>query len=891
LTLSARLTVAMVALVIVTVAAVGWFTYSNLQKAIVPVEFDRLLVHTRAAAVDLANYVREPGNDMLALSGSEVLSGLVRASVNGGTDPESGLSAEMWRGYLAHTFESQLRAKSSYIQLRLIAAAGEGREILRVERSAPDGSIVTVPQPELQAKGQRDYFQRALTLPPGEVYVSPIELNQEHGTIQVPYLPVLRAATPIMTADGDLFGVLVVNLDMRPILERLRSGGQFGNAVRLVNDDGAYLVHPDPQRDFGWELGRPFGLSDEFPSLTDEALGDAGGVFPVEDSEGALQAIAIVPASISGTLPVKLVQVVPFEDLLQSAKTVGESSLLAGGVAILAATLLAAFMARQMSRPLSQMASAVTALSRGEPATLPVSAPSEIGQVAATLDHYIQRERLFGAAIESSDDAVIIGGLDGTITSWNPAAERMFGYSADEAVGANAAMLIPPGREEEFLSNRERLHRGETIRLPATERLRKSGDKITVSLTVSPVLAPDGTIAGGCAIERDMTERERLVDRLQQSEKMEAIGNLTGGIAHDFNNLLAVIIGNLDLLTTRVKGDTNSAELAETALQASLRGAELTRQLLAFARRQPLEPQIADVNERLTALVKLLERTLGAKVHIDLALSDGLWAVMIDPGKFDSAIVNLAVNARDAMQEEGTLRIATYNVSIDRDDPYIAVSLAPGRYILVEVSDTGSGMLPEVLNRAFEPFFTTKAQGKGTGLGLSMVFGFVTQSGGLLNAYSEPEQGTTFRLYFPRAEGETVSDDGQTPKAAAIDWGEGGHILVVEDNPAVRQVVTRQLQDLGYRVTETSSGNDALRILQRETEIDLVFSDVVMEGGIDGVELAKRIEQEWPKVKVLLTSGYPETLVRGKNAVSAGILSKPYRKSELAERIAQVMRS
>ncbi len=383
------------------------------------------------------------------------------------------------------------------------------------------------------------------------------------------------------------------------------------------------------------------------------------------------------------------------------------------------------------------------------------------------------------------------------------------------------------------------------------------------------------------------TERRRTEERLVQAQKMEAIGSLTGGMAHDFNNLLGIIIGNLDLLRGQLAGQPGGAaeadELAHEALDAAMRGADLTRRLLAFARRQPLQPERVDLNDLVGGMAKLLSRTLGETIAVSLDLAADVWPVVIDPAQLEASLANLATNARDAMPGGGRLMIATANRHLDADYALQYPEIAPGDYVMLEVSDTGTGMMPEVLSRVFEPFFTTKPQGKGTGLGLSMVFGFLKQSGGHINVYSEPGVGTTFRLYLPRAPaGAAAAADTRAATLAAASRGET--VLAVEDNMALCRVVLRQLRDLGYRVLEAENAAAALALLESET-VDLVFSDVIMAGEIDGYGLAHAVRARWPGVKIVLTSGFPQTKLDGERAASDEfrLLSKPYRREDLAK--------
>lgn len=392
-------------------------------------------------------------------------------------------------------------------------------------------------------------------------------------------------------------------------------------------------------------------------------------------------------------------------------------------------------------------------------------------------------------------------------------------------------------------------------------------------------------------VVHDVTESRLIEKRLVQAQKMEAIGNLTGGMAHDFNNLLAIIIGNLELLPEDVLEREDASVLIENSLDAALRGADLTRRLLAFASRQPLQPQSVSPNDLVNGIVELLKRTLGESIQIGLELDRQVGPILVDPAQFEASITNLANNARDAMPKGGRLVITTSNRYVDADHIAGRFEVSEGDYVVLEVSDTGIGMTPEVMANVFDPFFTTKEPGKGTGLGLSMVFGFMKQSGGYVDVYSEPDAGTTFRLYFPRDLGEAQAAVRQVAEEGA---GNGGTetVLVVEDNDAIRQVVVRQLSEFGYRVVEAVDAASALELLQ-SAKVDLLFTDVVMPGEFDGKDLAKAVLARFPTVKVLLTSGFPQARLNGDSRIIEGVrlLPKPYRRTELAQALREVLDS
>ena len=374
--------------------------------------------------------------------------------------------------------------------------------------------------------------------------------------------------------------------------------------------------------------------------------------------------------------------------------------------------------------------------------------------------------------------------------------------------------------------------------------------------------------------------------RLLQSQRMEAIGQLTGGVAHDFNNLLTVVLGNADLLAEMSADDPARRQLAEMIGAAAQRGAALTQQLLAFARKQPLDPSVVDVSQRVAALDSMLRRTLGEHIEIELVRAAGLWPAMVDPAQLENALLNLCLNARDAMPTGGKLTLETANAALDQRYADQHPDVAPGQYVMLAVSDTGVGIPPEHLARVFEPFFTTKEKGRGTGLGLAMVYGFAKQSAGHVGVYSEPGHGTTIKLYLPRAQGARPAPVDPKAQEPAIRGGTES-VLVVEDDEPVRQLACLELRALGYRVLEAPNGADALRIVESDEPIELLFTDVVMPGGMSGRQLADAARQLRPGLRVLYTSGYTENAIVHHGRLDPGVmlLPKPYRRADLARAI------
>jgi PAS domain S-box-containing protein len=627
-------------------------------------------------------------------------------------------------------------------------------------------------------------------------------------------------------------------------------------------------------------------------------------------------------------------------------------------------------------------------------------------------DRHASREQLFSAVIESSNDAIITAALDGTVTAWNTAAERLFGYSESEALGKHIAMLVQPEQRGEVDGILGRIGGGEAIQDFETVRRRKDGQTVEVSLSIFPIRSASGTNIGASGIARDITERKRtqrallreieerqqifensqdlilvsdtagtvlqvspsvltilgyrpeemigrnavefitpqdlelarkgmraarsgghvrsfetrynhksgrpvtlnwlgawseqarryyfigrdLTDihaaeaQFRQAQKMEAIGQLTGGVAHDFNNILTVITGTIGVLAEAVADRPELASIAKLIDEAAERGAQLTKHLLAFARKQPLRPSEIDLNALLLESAKLLRPALGEHIEILPRLAEDAWPALVDPNQLSSAILNLALNARDAMPRGGKLVLETANATLD--EIYVSMNdeVAVGDYVMIAVSDTGCGIPAALLDKVFDPFFTTKEVGKGTGLGLSMVFGFVKQSGGHIKIYSEEGHGTTVKIYLPRSTGAGQGAADASPSAEI----EGGDetVLIVEDDALVRKHVVTLVASLGYRTLEAANAAEALAIIDSGTPIDLLFTDVIMPGSRNGRQLVDEALRHRPGLKTLFTSGYTENAVIHHGRLDPGVLllAKPYRKPELARMIRLALR-
>ncbi len=618
-----------------------------------------------------------------------------------------------------------------------------------------------------------------------------------------------------------------------------------------------------------------------------------------------------------------------------------------------------------------------------------------------------ERDRLFGAVVDSSNDAIITKTLDGTVTAWNTAAQRLFGYSSAEAVGKHIRLIVPQQRRDEMYDFLERIGRGERIERYETRRQHKDGHEVDVVLSISPIYSATGDIIGASKVARDITEskqaqtvlqqqteeRQRIFETSQdlilvtdtfgnflqvspssmsilgyrpeemtghsavefihpddlestreemrtarrgqqlrsfearyrhkdgrtvilnwkgtwsgpvrrhyfigrdvteqraaesqfrQAQKMDAIGQLTGGVAHDFNNVLTVITGTIEILADAVADNPELVSLTQLIDDAVERGAHLTRHLLAFARKQPLQPREIDVNGLILETARLLHPTLGEQIEISTKLAEDPWKAMVDPNQLATAILNLALNARDAMSGGGKLTLDTRNVHLDDGYASMHSDVAVGNYVMVGVSDTGSGIPAANLDKVFDPFFTTKEVGKGTGLGLSMVFGFIKQSGGHIKIYSEEGHGTSVKMYLPRSTG-LAETEAELQITATVQSGDET-VLIVEDDAMVRRNVMRQIKSLGYTALEAANAAEALKIIGSHATIDLLFTDVIMPGSMNGRQFVDEALRRRPSLKALFTSGYTENAIlhHGRLDIGVLLLAKPYRKAELARMI------
>ena len=508
--------------------------------------------------------------------------------------------------------------------------------------------------------------------------------------------------------------------------------------------------------------------------------------------------------------------------------------------------------------------------------------------------------RILATLIEASPLAIVTFDPEGVVTMWNPAAERIFGWSENEALGTRLP-FVPAEKQEEFLALRRRALLGEVFTEPELHRRRADGSPIVVSVSTSPLRRTDGTIYGIMSILMDVTEakaaeetRNRLTmveEQLRQSQKMEAVGRLAGGVAHDFNNLLTAISGYSDLLLHRLPDYSTLRRDVEEIRKAGDRAAALTRQLLAFSRRQLLRPEVLDLNGVVTKMRQMLRRLIGENIELSIDLSPSLSRVKVDPGQIEQVILNLAVNARDAMPDGGRITIATADAELSPAYAATHPEVRPGPHVLLSVADTGQGMSDETQAHLFEPFFTTKERGNGTGLGLATVYGIVQQSGGHIRVNSAADRGSTFLIYLPRIEAAEDGDRGADRPLLPHASPGTETVLLAEDEEVVRRLARELLTGNGYKVLEAANGREALLLSEgHRGEIHLLLTDVVMPK-MSGRELGERIRLQRPGLRVLYMSGYTDDAILRRGVLEDGIpfLQKPFTPEAFARKVREVL--
>jgi PAS domain S-box-containing protein len=533
----------------------------------------------------------------------------------------------------------------------------------------------------------------------------------------------------------------------------------------------------------------------------------------------------------------------------------------------------------------------------------PLESPEGILVTAAIRDitvrkdaekHLAQMEERYRGLMEAAPDGMVVVNQSGEIVLLNVQAEKQFGYRRDELLGQNVKNIIPEGFAERLIADALRTTAEALAQQIGTgielHGRRKDGTVFPIEIMLSPLESAEGILV--TAAIRDISERKQLERQWHQSQKMEAVGQLTGGIAHDFNNLLGVIIGNLDLLDRLVAGNEAAVKRVQTAQKAAARGADITRRLLMFSSNEELKPSVVLLEDSIQNMIELASRGLGPEIKITTHVDESVPPLFVDPAGLESALLNLVVNARDAMPKGGSIIISSRVQKLEDSHPAVqAGDLKAGRYVCVSVTDTGQGMSKETLERAFEPFFTTKPRNKGTGLGLAMVYGFVKKSGGAVRVYSELGIGTTVSLYLPLVANLSRPVAANSPKP--LNGKLHGTVLVVDDEVDLLEVALAYLAEMGFTAFEAKDGASALEVLAQRSDIDLMVTDIVMPGGMNGVELAKKALALHPDLKIIYSSGFPSEALAEKSMplVDGPLLRKPYQRTEFAAIVHSVMES
>jgi len=773
--------------------------------------------------------------------------------------------------------------------------------------TGPDGQVICSALPMKQPTNfaDREWFPHILHT--RKFTVSEYIIGRITG------IPSIVLSYPILAGKDHLKGVAFASLDLTWLQQIVAKANLPPDSVFTVFDRKGTILsrYPDPEK---W-VGR--SMSDA-PIVKTILTRQGEGTVETTGIDGVLRLYAFTPLSsraevgayVSVGIPSKVAFAEADRNMVRNLAWLGLVAML---------TFLAAWFGGNLFilRPVNRLSNTTKRLADGD-LTVRVGPPydkGEIGRVAQAFDQMAEslerresERRRAEDALQRSQarlqlqiDRMPIGCImwdpDFRVTSWNPAAEKIFGFTAEEMMGKHPYGLIVPKEVQSHVDSIwQRLLGGDSTAHSVNDNMTKDGRTITCEWSNTPIKEADGTVLGVLSMVQDITERKRaeeekvtLQEQLRQSQKMEAIGSLAGGVAHDFNNLLTIIKGNSQLSLMELKAGDPLRENIEQVEKAADRAAALTRQLLAFSRRQVLETKVLDLNTILRDLDKMLRRVIGEDIELVTLLAENLGTVKADPGQIEQVVMNLAVNARDAMLKGGKLTIETANVDLDEVYARSHVAVTPGRYVMLSVSDTGVGMPPEVKEHIFEPFFTTKEKGKGTGLGLSTVHGIVKQSGGNIWVYSEPGQGTAFKIYLPRVD-ELPEEAGEKVVQKELPGG-GETILVVEDEEKVRQVTVQILTKNGYTVLEASHGDEARQICEQHGgPIHLIMTDVVLPG-MNGRELAECLVSSRPGAKVLYMSGYTDNAIVHHGVLDKGVnfIQKPFTIDGLTKKVRKVL--
>ncbi|MBX3117669.1 MAG: PAS domain S-box protein [Fimbriimonadaceae bacterium] len=887
--LSTRLIIASVFLVAFTALSVGYLSYRNLESVIIPTEMERLETLTRRRTAQFTSFTEDTQAEIISVRGSEAVEGIIRATVGGGIDSVAGETLEEWKRVLANNLAASLKARPSYYQFRLIGVANGGKELVRVDRGGQEGSIRIVQSDGLQEKGSRSYFARTLELQNGETYVSPVELNREQGKVEVPHVPIMRVCTPVHLPSGKVFAILVISIDMRIVLERIRSMAAVGATLYAVDSQGNYLIHPQKDREFASDLGKDSTWQEDFPSFTSAfASGEDIAYATMGSGPDQLYVVASTVQLMDKKF-VAIIQTMPRSIVMAPADAVRKAGMFGGFAAVVIAVLFAVLIARSQIKPLEQLTAAVEHFDGEETLEVPTSAAGEIGVLAQSFDSMMadirdkttslrnmyEMEKLYGAVVESSSEAIITVSLDGVITAWNAAAESVFGYSAQEMIGQPVELLVPEDRKNEIKEELELMVRGERRERFETVRLNKSGQPLFVSATISPVFGEDGEVVCFSKMVRDISDQKKLEERLRLAQKMEAMGTLAGGIAHDFNNVLTAIVGNVKLAQDELEFDHPVQRDLSEIEKASARGASVVRQILRMSRSEAPKNEQVNVEAVIQETIQFLKATKPNNIEIDIQFDPDMPAILGDSTELHQVMMNLGVNAFHALRDRGgKLEIRGTVITLDEVAAGTFPNLTPGRFVRISVSDTGKGMDSQTLQRIFEPFFTTKGNGEGTGLGLSVVYGIVERHGGAITAYSEPDRGTMFRIYLPAMESSAPASSANDDR---VFRGNGESIMYVDDDEALVLMVTRMLRRLNYEVAGFTDPQEALKVFLSDTQrFEIVVTDMSMPH-IDGPEFVRQLLAVRPDVPVIMVTGYirPEDIEQTNDLGIRKLVLKP----------------
>lgn len=784
------------------------------------------------------------------------------------------------------------RISKMYDQVRILDSTG--MELIRINLEG--SSSVIVPQEQLQSKGDRYYFKETFALKKGELYVSPLDLNIEHGRIEQPLKPMIRFGTPLFDKTGHKRGIIIFNYLAENLIRKLKDlPADTPGRYMLLNQEGYWLVGGSVDEEWGFMYadGKQKTMGNRYPEAWKVISASDNGQFLTGD--GLFTFDTIRNRKIETDDDWKIVAFVPVAAIRAEENGIRNKY---GFIFLLLFVLFGitswfltdrAFAARQRQEDLLRYGENLEQEVQERTFELEQSA----GALQKELDDRRRLEielRLQSSALEAAANAIIITDRVGTIVWINPAFTELTGYDAGESIGKNPRDLVKSGVHDQTFYKRlwDTLMAGEVWHGEITNR-RKDDTRYFEEQTITPVKDVHGEITHFIGIKQNRTEQRNLEEQLRHSQKLESIGTLAGGIAHDLNNILAGIIGYGSLALMKSAVDDPQRVNIQNMLDASDRATHLVKELLLFSRKQALNRKQEDLNSIVVKMEKFLKRVIGEEIVIKTKIHTAKLPVLADAYQLEQVLMNLATNARDSMPQGGVLTVSTGFVDLGEDFKTSSSIVKPGRYALLTVSDSGAGMDKETQQRIFEPFFTTKDVGKGTGLGLAVVYGIVTQHEGHITVYSEPGQGTVFRVYLPLIEAEAVQEaDTRQVKAPS---GGAETILLAEDDEMVRNLTTTVLREFGYTVIEAVDGKDAVKKFKENADsIKLLLFDMIMPkmNGKDAVDEIRRIG---PIIKTIFTSGYAPDIVREKLSFEEGIhlITKPVTPAELLRKVREVL--